>query len=151
VLNPFIPIVDTDRFMRLHNRASVDFDLTLPNVSRLDHMPTVKGCTKRPGRDCTDDLGTQSHFHGFDLACKPDWWTRVGAAGEEARLSTEARAYYPFDVPVPAGKRKRRTVRFVVLNTAEIVPDTIGEGFDRRSRANMLPEQIRWLEHTLDK
>ncbi len=146
VVIPFVPIVDTDRFMRLHSQFASDYDLSLPRIVRQGHLPSTKGCTIHPaGTPCAaPDLGARSQFHGFDLACGPDW---TGRAGE---LCTEARGYYAFDVQLPSEQR-RRTLRFIVLNTAEIVPETVGSAFHRLSKGNMLPEQLRWLEAELDR
>jgi 3',5'-cyclic AMP phosphodiesterase CpdA len=143
VLIPYVPVVDTDRFMRFHAALGADYDLSLPGpVARGEsHRPTVKGCPTGAKCDKTTRLAG-SLYHGFDLVC-PD-----GPAN--GPLCPEARGYYAFDIPLAPGQGGRpRKVRAIVLNTAEIVPDTIEEGFDRGSKANMLPEQLRWLQREL--
>lgn len=142
VVVPSVPVVDTDRFMRFHAGDGGDFDLSLPNPSQKGegHQPTLRGCAKRHGPICKPHLGTpKSYYQGFDLICQKP--------GKNGPLCPEARGYYAFDLPLPPeGKRKFRAI---VLNTAEIVPTTVGEGFNRRSKGNMLPEQLRWLRDEL--
>ncbi|MEZ4446310.1 MAG: metallophosphoesterase [Polyangiaceae bacterium] len=151
VVIPFVPIVDTDRFMRFHNPAAAQNDLTLPSFTNQEaHVPTSSGIAfapikkkDPPGREVFD---RGSNYLGFDYACSP------GDNG--GLLCPDARGYYSFDLPLrrdAATQAITTTLRVVVLNTAEIVPENVAEGFDRLSRANMQPAQLRWLVHELDR
>lgn len=140
VVVPYVPILDVDRFMRFHSHESVDGDPALPNPGARgqDHVISTKGCA--PGvKPC---LARRTMHHGFDYPCE-----RFG------RLCSEARGYYTFDLPIDAKSPPSlvRNVRGIVLNTSEDAPETNSEGFHRLSRANVLPEQIRWLEEQLSE
>ena len=150
VVVPYVPIVDTDRFMRFHSKTAASSDLSLPMPPNRpdEHDPTRLGCRPSSALACDRAaLVAESSFHGFDLACGP-----TGAPPEA--LCAEARGYYSFDIDLPPSRRAAaapRALRIVVLNTAEISPSTVGEGLDRRSKGNMLPEQLRWLRRRLEE
>lgn len=153
VLLPYVPIYDSDRFMRFHSPSGAEADLSVPQMKQQsgnEHLPTRLGvgfesvamAAMQKGRD-----GPPSDFHGFDLAC---YRGRLGAKGDGG-LCPEARGYYSFDVALPNAGPSHRRLRFIVLNTSEILPETIGEGFSRLSKGHLQPEQLRWLEHELSR
>jgi 3',5'-cyclic AMP phosphodiesterase CpdA len=144
ILVPFIPIVDTDRFMKMHSTRGLDQDSSLPHPAGrgADHPPTTHG---RIGFTPRGDRVIEPHgssFHGFDLACPK---RGLIADADQGKLCAEARGYYAFDTPLDGGG----TLRAIVLNTAEVVPTTAFQGTMRQSTGNMLPEQIRWLKREL--
>jgi 3',5'-cyclic AMP phosphodiesterase CpdA len=146
VLAPYVPIVDTDRFMRFHSIDGVAQDPSLPTLTHrnADHVATMSGTRVVNGRRGAKMIvGQASRYHGFDLACAP---RGLSKPDEKALLCPDARGYYAFDAPLADGSGNLRSI---VLNTAEIVPTTVGSGFDRRSKGNMYPEQLRWLEQQL--
>ncbi len=145
VLAPYVPIVDTDRFMRFHSLVGVAEDASLPNLSHRgpNHGPTTSGRRYENGKRGKDIVVTGSDFHGFDLACPP---RGLDKPDEKATLCPDARGYYAFDAKLADGSGNLRSI---VLDTAEIAPTTVGSGFNRRSRGNMYPEQLRWLEQQL--
>lgn len=156
VVNPFVPILDADRFMRAHSVASTLADPTIPPLVRdravvapgvpasvPSHAATARGCRVDETDGCapasTDPPLEGSYAHGFDLAC----------TARDAPLCPEARGYYAFDAKTadPA-----IVFRIVVLNTSEVPPATIADGtLTRRARAEMLPEQLRWLSRELSR
>lgn len=154
VLLPYVPIYDSDRFMRFHSPEGAAADLSVPEMKQAsgnEHPPTRFGvafakdqltAALQKGRD-----GPQSDFHGFDLACHRG--RKSGKA--DGGLCQEARGYYSFDVALPDLEDERRRLRFVVLNTSEILPETISEGFSRLSKGHLQPEQLRWLEHEVTR
>src|SRR5690606_21181598 len=96
VVVPFVPIVDTDRFMRFHSIYGPAEDPSLPETSLRgdDHGATVKGCAFGDALRCAQQPCQDapcSRYHGFDLACYPGR-PKVGP------LCPEARGYYSFDV-----------------------------------------------------
>ena len=147
VLMPFVPIVDTDRFMRFHSVRGVELDSSLPSLTHRgpDHGPTATGTRYTAGRRGARVVGRGSDYHGFDLACAS---SGLDIPDDKGRLCPDARGYYAFDAPLADGSGN---LRAIVLNTAEIVPTTVATGFDRRSRGNMYPEQLRWLRQQLDE
>lgn len=149
VVVPYVPILDTDRFMRFHSGTGAKSDVSLPAPpSRPDkHDATSRGCCFGNAGCKHVKCAAKSWFHGFDLACGP----RVAA--DPDALCAEAQGYYSFDIDLPSTHdiAAPRALRILVLNTAEVVPSTIGEGFNRSSRGNMLPEQLRWLQRRLDE
>ncbi|HHH30338.1 MAG TPA: hypothetical protein ENK57_18620, partial [Polyangiaceae bacterium] len=158
VLLPYVPIYDTDRFMRFHSPDGAAVDLSVPFLQpRTPHTPTQLGMAFPQSPKNPDELkafnaakgrdGPQSNFHGFDVAC---YRGRVGGT-EGGGLCPEARGYYSFDVTLPERAGCARKLRFVVLNTSEVVPETVNEGFTRLARGNIQPEQLRWLHHELTR
>jgi len=152
VLLPYVPIYDTDRFMRFHSTAGAEVDISVPYLKpRGPHTPTQSGVAfaksaldnhKFKGRD-----GAQSNFHGFDLSC----YGGIVGDTEGGGLCPEARGYYSFDVDLPDRDHCKRRLRFVVLNTTEVVPETVNQGFYRLAKGNIQPEQLRWLDHELTR
>lgn len=154
VVNPFVPILDADRFMRAHSVASTLADPTIPplvrdrlqvrpglTVSAVAHPATASGCRVDAEDGCVAGdaaLNLEGSFaHGFDFVCQ----TR------DTPLCPEARGYYTFDA---LAEDKSLTIQVIVLNTSEVPPTTVLEGLvERRARAQMLPEQLRWLRREL--
>ncbi|NUP06221.1 MAG: hypothetical protein HOW73_09200 [Polyangiaceae bacterium] len=148
VLVPFVPVLDTDRFMRFHSIDGLSQDASLPApVHRApNHGPTSSGIRPDPGGRRgrgTPVVNQGSDFHGFDLACPPAGLVKPAT---RQTLCVEARGYYAFDAPLADGSGNLRSI---VLNTAEIIPDDVGTAFDRKSKGNMYPEQLRWLAQQL--
>jgi hypothetical protein len=135
VVVPYVPIVTTERFMRYHSRASREQDPSLPYPDGVaDHKPTSNLSEATLG---TGELARGSSYHGFDYACSGP----LGTA-----LCSTARGYYAFDIKL---KGSNKLVRGVVLNTAEVLPNSIASAGARRSQGNMLPTQLAWFEAEL--
>jgi hypothetical protein len=126
VVVPYVPIVTTERFMRYHSNKSIGQDPSLPYTERGADQNPVTPKPDAPGLD------GRSLYHGFDYACP--------AQGFE--LCSTARGYYAFDLKL-SGSTK--LVRGVVLNTAEVLPNSVFSAGMRRSQGNMLPAQLAWF------
>lgn len=146
IVVPYVPIVDTDRFMRFHSRLGVSSDPSLPAPAHRgqDQSWTKEGCQAWNTAACGRGTLTPSAYHGFDLACQPK-------SEHTPALCVEARGYYAFTVALAPRAERARKVRAIVLNTAEVTPTTVGEGLLRRAEGNMLPEQLRWLRRELSR
>jgi 3',5'-cyclic AMP phosphodiesterase CpdA len=137
---PFAPIGSTSRFIAAHNPESYLYDISIPHVPLSSNEVTERG-TAPAGLPDAPALAS-SFYHGFDLIC--------GARRNGARICPEARGYYGLDVPLPASASgKPRTLRILVLNTAEVGPDEALEGVARHSNAEMREDQYLWLEQEL--
>ncbi len=158
VLLPYVPIYDTDRFMRFHSPDGAAADISVPFLEpRTPHTPTQLGMAYAKKPKTPDELkafqaakgrdGPQSNFHGFDLTC----YRGLVGGTEGGGLCPEVRGYYSFDVGLPGRSGCTRKLRFVILNTSEVVPETINQGFSRLAKGNIQPEQLRWLSHELTR
>lgn len=167
VVSPYVPIVTTERFMRYHSWAGHEQDVTLPFPTQrsADHDPTKNPEGLR--------VAQASAFHGFDLICRngeldesavrlenPPRKEPVEGAPvaptQEARdvqtkhLCNEARGYYTLDLKLHHEVGGTRLLRAIVLNTAQVLPESVVAGVGRMSEGNMLPEQMRWLKAQLN-
>lgn len=142
VVVPYVPIITTERFMRYHSLEAKKYDPTLPYPEGRDGDMKVRSdlITPTPGSRFGDEF-FGSKYHGFDLVCRANSATLP-------ELCPEARGYYSFDLSLgdrPNGAK----LRVIVLNTAEVVPQSVGSAFDRRSKANLLPAQLEWLDREI--
>ncbi|MFZ5891071.1 MAG: metallophosphoesterase family protein [Myxococcota bacterium] len=137
---PFAPIGTTQRFIAAHNQEAYLYDISIPHVPLSSNEMTERGSAPA-GLPDAPALAT-SFYHGFDLAC--------GKRRNGARICAEARGYYGLDVPLPvSASGKPRTLRILVLNTAEVGPEEVIEGVARHSDAEMREDQYLWLEQEL--
>ncbi|MFO0552690.1 MAG: metallophosphoesterase [Polyangiaceae bacterium] len=149
VVAPYVPILDADRFMRAHNVIGATYDLSVPAApSREDRDWTAFGCSSKDwnGTTCASNPMPQSNYHGFDLACAAPL-RGEGRAAHDA-LCPEARGYYALNIDVTVSGAPAR-IRMIVLDTNEVVPESVTQGTLERSRGHVLPEQLRWLERQL--
>lgn len=149
VVSPYVPIITTERFMRYHSLGGREQDVTLPYPAARgdDHDATAKPA---PGSGMP-----KSSFHGFDLVCKgepaPHLLNSAGLAADKnfSPLCNKARGYYTLDLELAKQVDGTRKVKIIVLNTAQVLPESVGTAFSRMSKGNMLPEQMRWLKAQL--
>lgn len=135
VVSPYVPIVTTDRFMRYHSLSGRDQDPSLPYPAKRDddHLATKKKGGPLPS----------SSYHGFDLLC-------TGEPPRDGALCNQARGYYTIDLQLPHAAFGTTKLQAIVLNTAQVLPESVGSAFHSLSKGNMLPEQLRWLKGQLD-
>ncbi len=133
VVLPYVPIVDSDRFMRFHSVRAAEQDPSLPSLKArsADHRPSLLGNAQVEG----------TSFHGFDFPCAGEQYANRG-------LCPRARGYYAFYASFDEPGGSPRRARIVVLNTAEELRD---DAKPVSSGGRMLPEQVRWLEQEISR
>jgi hypothetical protein len=166
-LIPFIPLGDTDRFLRAHGPDRSPEDFSIPHGPAVTHPETRLGHPLAPALGMPPQPYFGSDFAGFDLFCPspakdPDPKERAqdgiqiahlgspSFPSERGGLCSDAHGYYGEDFLLPAVPgRPERKVRLLVLNTAEVGPTTLEDALDRRRRGTMREEQYLWLDREL--
>lgn len=162
-LLPFVPLGDTDRFLRAHSAGRAPDDFSIPHSPEADHPETRQGHPLPPALGTPPAPYFGSDYSGFDLFCP----TATATAKEQEKvrsahlgspsfpvptgnLCTDAHGYYGEDFLLPkVPGRPDRKVRLLVLNTAEVGPKTLDQALDRHGRGTMRDEQYLWLGREL--
>ncbi|HEX7669390.1 MAG TPA: metallophosphoesterase, partial [Polyangiaceae bacterium] len=164
-LLPFVPLGDTDRFLRAHGPDRAPDDFAVPHGPGVVHPETRLGHALPPALGTPPAPYFGSDYSGFDLFCPTPRLNTRGIEEEKVRsahlgspsfpteaggLCTDARGYYGEDFLLPKVPGiPDRKVRLLVLNTAEVGPKTLDDALDRGRRGTMREEQYLWLDREL--